>query len=584
MYAKILKNMQNLALVTFHLLKKIRKITLENPVQKYVCLCAFLTHPFYRMDIPLTDLFGKFCENRSETPRQTNIEPPEDPPIALEIIPEKELSSESGYTINFTEVPISEFIRFVCKIAEINFIYDESLMNFNISLFCGKPSSAKDIYKALQEVLEKKGLTINHRENYCLIEPRDPKALMIENKNLVASNDESILQQGSPQSLLSKEDQRKNPKGKFSVYKLKYHNGEEILNAVKQIAASSEIVSSQLVKTVDSMQLVKSTNSIFFSGTDESNAEAQELISSLDTPLKQVFIEVLVIETDVKSGMEFGLEWAGGGVYKDRFGFGTGNFPNNSSKLAKPFQQVNAANPPTGPDQFPLGHGFDLGVIGDIIMHKGKSFFSLGSLVSALQQDGETTIVLNQKIITQDNKSSEIFVGDNIPFTGSVVQTIGSSQQTTSNIEYRDVGVSLNIKPLLGENNIITLEIKEEISEATNDPINSNEVVNGIQTTKTNMLTHVHVPDQNFLVLSGMIRNAKSNRKSGLPCLGGLPLVGAAFSKNRNTSEKRNIVIFVRPQIVNSYDQYQSITANQEKLYKSQSDQEAFEKGLELVK
>ena len=101
---------------------------------------------------------------------------------------------------------------------------------------------------------------------------------------------------------------------------------------------------------------------------------------------------------------------------------------------------INATNTPTGINQIPLVPGFDLGVIGDMIMHKGKSYLSLGSLVSALQIDGSSTIVLNQKIITQDNKNSTIFVGDNIPFTGSVVQTIGQSQQTSANIEYRDMG------------------------------------------------------------------------------------------------------------------------------------------------
>ena len=52
--------------------------------------------------------------------------------------------------------------------------------------------------------------------------------------------------------------------------------------------------------------------------------------------------------------------------------------------------------------------GFDLGVIGDIIMHKGRSFISLGSLVNALQTDGDSTIVMNPKMITQDNRTSTI--------------------------------------------------------------------------------------------------------------------------------------------------------------------------------
>src|SRR6185295_19921273 len=121
--------------------------------------------------------------------------------------------------------------------------------------------------------------------------------------------------------------------------------------------------------------------------------------------------------------------------------------------------------------------------IGDLIFHKGKSFVSLASLVSALQADGEASIVLNQKIITQDNKNSKIFVGDNIPFTGSVVTTVGASQQSTANVEYRDIGVNLSITPKLGEGDVITLDLNEEITEALPSGAGvSSSHVSGIQT------------------------------------------------------------------------------------------------------
>ena len=227
-----------------------------------------------------------------------------------------------------------------------------------------------------------------------------------------------------------------------------------------------------------------------------------------------------------------------------------------------------------------------MGVIGDIIFHRGKSFLSLGSLVSALQADGNTSIVLNQKIITQDNKNSTIFVGDNIPFTGSIVQTTGSGQQTTANVEYRDIGVNLSITPRLGEDDIITLDLNEEITEAisTGGHSVSSSQVSGIQTTKTNMMTHVHVPDRHFLVLSGMIRNAKSHHKAGLPCLGGIPGLGALFSKTRDHDEKRNIIIFVRPHIIRSFEDYKKITEKQEDLYRSESPKDSFDRALNLVK
>lgn len=183
--------------------------------------------------------------------------------------------------------------------------------------------------------------------------------------------------------------------------------------------------------------------------------------------------------------------------------------------------------------------------------------------------------MLNQKILTQDNKSSSIFVGDNIPFTGSVVQTVGAAQQTTANIEYRDIGVSLDITPLLGEEDIITLDIKEEITEAREDLRELEARSNGIQTTKTNMSTRVHVPDKHFLVLSGMVKNSKIYRRTGIPCLGGLPWIGALFSKNKIDHEKRNILVFVRPQIIHSFDHYSSLSSAQEQKLKQEMNSKA---------
>ena len=210
------------------------------------------------------------------------------------------------------------------------------------------------------------------------------------------------------------------------------------------------------------MQWVKATNSLLCSGDPETIESLKKLISSLDVPLRQVFIEVLVVETDLRKGSEFGLQWAAGGKL-DKIGFGGGNFApngNGGGGFGKTIQGINASSTPTGLNQIPVGSGFDLGVIGDPIMHKGRSYLSLGALVSALQMDADSTIVLNQKIITQDNKNSKIFVGDNIPLTGSVVQTVGQSQQTTANVEYRDIGVSLSITPMLGEDDVITLDFK----------------------------------------------------------------------------------------------------------------------------
>lgn len=487
-------------------------------------------------------------------------------------------TEEKGYCIHFNDVPVLEFVRFVSKISEQSFIYDSRELDFNISLATGKSISPEMVVQALTKLLKIHGLYVRSEGDYYVVlkegDSSDPTRPMY---GLLASNDMQL-------------DLRQNERYEFFVYKLQYHEGPEIEESLKKIAAdlrSQPDAPLKVINAIQSLQWVKATNSLLFSAEPDTLKKLAKLVDSLDIPLRQVFIEVLVIETDVKKSMEFGLQWAAGGHYGSKLGGGFGSFAPGSqfpTGFANTMKGINATNTPTGLDQIPLVPGFDLGVIGDVIMHKGKSFFSLGSLVSALQVDGNSTIILNQKIITQDNKNSTIFVGDNIPFTGSVVQTIGASQQTTSNIEYRDIGVSLSITPRLGEGDVITLHLNEEITESVEqNPMTNNAQVNGIRTTKTNMATHVHVPDKHFLVLSGMIRNTKAQHKAGIPCLGGLPWIGAAFSKTHQNDEKRNIVIFVRPHIIHSFQDYQRLTKQQEETYRDQADKKEFDRGLDLV-
>lgn len=514
-------------------------------------------------------------------------------PLSAEDIP------ENTYTINFHDVPVVEFIQFVSRISDANFIFNHKDLQFNVTLASGKPVTSDHVVKALVQVLRAHGFSIAREDGYLVIHKGVMEEFAAQENAPLRSYELPRSHERTDEEPLPIEHSLETPvaamplapvqsKPKFLVYKLQYHAGDEIEETVKRIAgdlASKPETSSQYLGVLKSVQWIKATNSLVCSGDEESLAAVKQLIESLDTQLKQVFIEVLVVETDAQKNLDFGLQWAGGGKYKDSIGMGGGSFAPSSTPnpFALSFQQVNGSNPPSGPGQIPMGSGFDMGVIGDIIFHKGKSFISLASLVHALQADGDTSIVLNQKIITQDNKNSKIFVGDNIPFTGSIVTTVGTGQQSTANVEYRDIGVNLSITPRLGEGDVITLDLTEEITEAlpTNNSV-SNSQVTGIQTTKTNMMTHVHVPDKHFLVLSGMARNARRHHKAGLPCLGGLPGIGALFSKTENRDAKRNVIIFVRPHIIRSMDDYRKLTQQQMDFQRENSEPGSFDKAMDV--
>ena len=393
----------------------------------------------------------------------------------------------------------------------------------------------------------------------------------------------------------------------FLIYKLQYHKGSEIQSALKEIAVSlnktSGTTSKNLIDAINSLQWIQVTNSLLGTGDPDMLAKLKELIESIDIPLRQVFIEVLVIETTLLNSQNFGLQWGSQLQYLNKTVGAGGNFPlvpppGDLSNVATPFFAPNINNTtagatpvqsPTSLNSVPFTPGFDLGVIGDIIMHKGKSFISLGGLVNALQVDTASTFIMNPKIITQDGHTSTIFVGSNIPFTGSFVSNTGqNSTVQTSNLEYRDVGVNLTITPTLGTNNVITMDISQDISSVIPTPTQAGATVSGITTAHTSMTTRVHVPDNHFLVLSGMIQDSKNNYRSGIPCLGGLPVVGALFAQNDRQNTKNNVIIFMRPIIIDSFEDYDQITEGQEGMYKQSAStqllKEEFDAGTEMIK
>lgn len=390
----------------------------------------------------------------------------------------------------------------------------------------------------------------------------------------------------------------------FLVYKLQFHKGDEIQGALRQIAKdliiSNAPVNQGLLNSINSIQWLEVTNSLLCSGDQETLTRLRELIKNLDIPLKQVFIEMLMIETNLANALQFGLEWGANYKYRDKFSGNTFNTPPNLDPNATPDQFVtnlaglNSTVTPVPSKIPPPNSGFDLGVIGEVIRHKGDTFLTLGSLLSALQTDSETSIIMTPKIITQDGRTSTLFRGENIPFAGSFVSnTSGGGTINTSNIEYRDIGVSLTVTPVLGNSDIVTLDISLDRSQTVGDITQATlqpgaQTASGIITSKTTMQTTVHVPDNSFLVLTGMVNNSNVKAKSGIPCLGGLPGVGALFSKSSDSVTNSNIVIFIRPHIINSVDDMRKISTKEEDFFRDQVGtpflERNFDEGMELIK
>jgi type III secretion protein C len=398
---------------------------------------------------------------------------------------------------SFPKISLRELIRYTGKITGVNFIADEKLLDFDVVFISSSKSSPDEMMKDLFVLLKE----------YKLEAVKDGNSYIIR-------------------KMVEKEQEIKASKSKeeFHFYKLQYHHGSEILSHITAARASldEEVpFNADLKKTISSMQWVQSSNTLFYSATKEGAKQINALIQKFDTPLKQVYVEVLVIETDISKGHDFGVSW------KDT-----------------PSKEILAACKES------LTGNINIGVIGDAIVNGRQIFFNLTSFVKYLSSDTNTSIILNQKILAKENKLSTIFEGNNVPFAGSIVELTGTNQRTTSNIEYKDIGVTLNITPMIGANDIISLAIDEKITESHDHLIDGSTNLSGIKTSKTQMTTDVHVPNDHFLVLSGMSRKIKTVKKGGVPILKSIPILGHLFSYEKEVELKKSLIIFVRPHIV----------------------------------
>lgn len=382
-------------------------------------------------------------------------------------------------------------------------------------------------------------------------------------------------------------------KSMFYIHKMQYRKGDMIQKALQSIADSlreDENFNPALVHTMISVQWIEPSNSLIFTGTRESLSKIRELVDEIDVPLRQVFIEMLILETSVEDSLHYGVNWGtrfGGGNWAGAQGFntatplnaalnttGTNSLGSALTPVVNPDGTVGVNVPTLLPDPRGLvqSTGLNMGVIGQSIVNTamGIEFNSIGALLQALHQKSKIEIILNPKIITEDLVPAEIFVGENTSFkTQSIANDQGST--ITSNFEFRDVGTRLRVTPLLGNNDIITLEISQEQSQVAPPATAAQALTDatiGPTTLKSTTTTRVHVPDGYFIIISGMIRDETRRDKTQVPCLGGVPLVGAAFKDKTFGDTKRNLMIFIRPQIIDTEEEIQNLTKHQQDIYK----------------
>ena len=327
--------------------------------------------------------------------------------------------------------------------------------------------------------------------------------------------------------------------------------------------ATAPVAQSASPSTGGFVQADPATNALIITAPEPMYKQLRVLIDQLDSRRAQVYIESMIVEVSGDDAANFGLQWQGLlGKNGDSNGIVAGtNFGTKGNLLA-----IDAAQAGGSAASLTLGEGLNVGWITKI-----AGTYGLAAIANILQSRANTNIVSTPNLITLDNEEAKIIVGSNVPFiTGQFTNTGTATTSPFQTIERKDVGITLRIKPQIGEGGTVRMVIFQESSSLSTSvaPGTSNA---GPSTNKRSIESTVVVDDGQILVLGGLIEDKYTDNRAKIPLLGDIPYLGALFRNDTRTKTRTNLMVFLRPIIMRdaatsnkvSLDRYDLIRAEQ---------------------
>ena len=306
------------------------------------------------------------------------------------------------------------------------------------------------------------------------------------------------------------------------------------------------------------------THNIVVIADEETAKQIQEVISHLDSPMRQVLIKVVFMEVQHNNSSDIGVEggWANNKAISstagDVFGLsGLNTVVTNFNALGQA-SKFGALSPGTG---------------------TGGSFYQIvGSdfqaTLRAIAQAGKAEILSRPSILARDGQLAEIVAGQSIFLpSGVAFSSVGNSGSTipTINGSYQNVGIQLDVTPFIGANNMVQMIVQPQTTSI--DTSTPGQVIAGgsllssavyaPNINKRSANTVVVTPDGQTVVIGGLIANTKASSDSKVPLLGDIPILGHLFSSSSKSNSKQELLIFLTPHIVQAPGQLAAL-ANQE--------------------
>ncbi len=404
----------------------------------------------------------------------------------------------------------------------------------------------------------------------------ESEVLLVADKrtnSVLVSGDE--IERARIRKLVSHLDTPLEQSGNVKVIYLEYAQATEIAEVLTRVMQNiSELDGSEEKKPARSggkptIEADEGTNSLIITADTGEMAALESVIQRLDIRRVQVLVEAIIVELVVTDGQELGLQWL--------FINDNGAYGSNIDNISEAERLANAIRPP---DDDTSNGDNDFSVTDLAGALAGTPGLSLGwgtvdddltmtVILNALKEQTNTNILSTPSLLTLDNQEAYITVGENVPFvTGSFTNTGAGgdgAQNPFQTIERENVGVTLRVTPHINEGNAVVLDIEQEVSALTLNPIASD-----IITRERKIQTKVLSEDGQIVVLGGLIEDDVQDSSQKVPILGDIPLLGRLFRSDGVSVTKRNLLVFIRPTIIRDRDQLAGASAEKYRYIRDQ--------------
>ena len=280
------------------------------------------------------------------------------------------------------------------------------------------------------------------------------------------------------------------------------------------------------------VQLVPAQNAMILRGTRDQLVLAEKLLADLDKPKPEVVIEVAVLEVDRNRLKTIGT-----------------NPPTSVS-----IQVVPPGTSASISGGTPNGNSFTLNTIGKVT---GADVLLTipGASLSFLMSDSNTKVIQNPQVRAMDNEHATLKIGDRIPVaTGSFTPGTagGISPLVSTQFQYIDVGVNVDITPHIHSEHDVTLKMNLEVSSVTGQT-NIGGISQPIIGQRT-VQQQARLGDGEVSLIAGILEDTDTKSLGGYPYLSKIPILKYLFAQEDKERQETEVVFAITPHIVRSQD------------------------------